>query len=701
MSARSFGLGVFLGIVVVAPLYVGAVSIRARALSSWHGSLARVAEAVIVIASLTMITQVLGVIGFLARWPVVWGSIIVGAAGYLVGHANVRDALRDTRSATKLPAISGVEVIVAIGATALVSAQWLAQSIHGVRTGMRQSVDTLWYHLPMAARFAREGSILHVHHFDYNPVTSSYPGGTSLLHATGILLFGNDALSPLLNLIFFAIAITAAWSIGKSVGAPSIALLGTVAVLGMPMLVGDPRFGQPGGAYNDVVGLACVLASIALLIASDLRGFPLFLAAIAAGLALGTKLSMLGAVGGLTIAVFVLAFQRRHFSIAMLWVVGTALTGGYWYVRNAAATRSPLPGVHLPLGPLAPPSLPAPPTDYVAHYLTNGKVLHGILAPGLSQTLGRGWIAVLFLVLAGGVLTLVRGSTPTVRALGAVSLFALVAYIFTPTFIGTPPILFSTTVRFAVVPLALGMTLLSAVPMLQQQWLRTISVLVLAGVLCFTQFSDLDPWVTAGRPAAVRGTQAIAGAGADVVAAWIVVGALAVLAIVITRFGVSSRVAFTVLVLTCTCLASGWWSVQRGYIERRSHASFGGFRTLPVVDALRRQRGVRIATQGLFLQYPMYGDDLSNYVQFLGRQKRNGSLVPLTTCRSWKHAINSDRYDYVLVAADHYPVAPLRRPNALAWAATEVGRGLRPLAREDEVAASFQVVRPLDERTCP
>src|SRR5205085_3461046 len=43
------------------------------------------------------------------------------------------------------------------------------------RTSRPETVDTLWYHLPQAARFVQTGSILHLHYFDNDPVTAFYP----------------------------------------------------------------------------------------------------------------------------------------------------------------------------------------------------------------------------------------------------------------------------------------------------------------------------------------------------------------------------------------------------------------------------------------------------------------------------------------------------------------------------------------------
>jgi hypothetical protein len=142
------------------------------------------------------------------------------------------------------------------------------------------------------------------------------------------------------------------------------------------------------------------------------------------------------------------------------------------------------------------------------------------------------------------------------------------------------------------------------------------------------------------------------------------------------------------------------WFVQRDQPQNR--LSTGVIYELKVVSPLRSLRDSRIATQGFFLQYVLYGPDVSNHVQYLGQTRSNGALTPLITCRAWKHEINAGDYDFLLVAPEHYPVAHTpARPKALEWAVTEHGEGLRELAHDGDIAAAFEVQGHLDERSCP
>ncbi len=67
------------------------------------------------------------------------------------------------------------------------------------------NVDTLWYHLPDAARFVQDGSITPLHFFDLETVTAFYPATSELIHGLGILLMGNDVLSPVINFGWLAL----------------------------------------------------------------------------------------------------------------------------------------------------------------------------------------------------------------------------------------------------------------------------------------------------------------------------------------------------------------------------------------------------------------------------------------------------------------------------------------------------------------
>ena len=67
--------------------------------------------------------------------------------------------------------------------------------------------DTTWYHMPFAARIAQEHSTVHLLFTDPLRLAAwFYPQSSELIHATAIVLFKSDWLSPLINLVWLAIA---------------------------------------------------------------------------------------------------------------------------------------------------------------------------------------------------------------------------------------------------------------------------------------------------------------------------------------------------------------------------------------------------------------------------------------------------------------------------------------------------------------
>src|SRR5690606_13243090 len=68
-------------------------------------------------------------------------------------------------------------------------------------TGMT-GFDTTWYHGPFAAGFAQMGDTFSLHQLAPQFLSWFYPQNSELLHGLGLLAFGNDFLSPLVNLVW-------------------------------------------------------------------------------------------------------------------------------------------------------------------------------------------------------------------------------------------------------------------------------------------------------------------------------------------------------------------------------------------------------------------------------------------------------------------------------------------------------------------
>ncbi len=146
-------------------------------------------------------------------------------------------------------------------ACAALAAAWMVPTLGTLAAGMDRA-DSLWYHMPLAARFVQTGYLGHIYFFDPVFLASFYPANSEVLHAVPILFFDRDIVSPVLNLGWLSVALLAAWCIGRPYGLAPQALIGASVALGSQSLV---EF-QAGEALNDITGVAFVLAAVAILV---------------------------------------------------------------------------------------------------------------------------------------------------------------------------------------------------------------------------------------------------------------------------------------------------------------------------------------------------------------------------------------------------------------------------------------------------
>ena len=366
------------------------------------------------------------------------------------------------------PPIRAVALVLA----GLVVAEWAVPTLQSYDVGMR-AFDSLWYHMPWAATFAQTGHVARLHFTDVEYLTAFYPAGAELVHGAGIVLLGRDALSPALNLVFLPLVLLAAWCVGRPRGFASATMSGAALALGTPMM----RFSQAGSAANDVVGVFFLVAAVALLVntiwATDAGGgsergalggsgavAPLALAALAAGLAIATKLSLLAPVLALSAGVLTLARPGFRRAAAGAWVGGIAVAGGFWYLRNLIAVGNPLPWISLGVLPVPSAPLQAHTAFSVLHYAGQGGIWNRFLEPGLADGFGPLWPALLAAAVLGPLACVARGPDRTTRVLGGVSLACLLAYLLTPESAAGPsghPLGFAFNLRYAAPGLTLGL----------------------------------------------------------------------------------------------------------------------------------------------------------------------------------------------------------------------------------------------------
>jgi 4-amino-4-deoxy-L-arabinose transferase-like glycosyltransferase len=503
-----------------------AYRLRARLIPAWQGAQARLVEAVVAIALLIWLGEILGTFGLFYDWIYVVASILVAAmAGALLPAGPVTagnpppppvaKASSGTGPPTAPPAGPSVWAwVITFGVIALVFAHWGLTTKDALDRGIF-NFDSLWYHMPFAADMVQSHSTTGLHYTETVFTNWFYPQNSELLHATGILLTHRDTLSLFLNFSFLGLAFLAAWCIGSPYRRGHLTVVAAAVVLECHTLV----VREPGAAKNDLVAAALLLAAVAILvIAWEHRGsrasakealvpgggtvggpapedalatgggggspavtgpagpsplvWPIAAAGLAVGLAVGTKSTAVAMAAALTLAVVVLAPAGRRWITFGWWFVPALLGGGYWYLRNLIVAGNPLPQAS-GIGPIG---LPHPerlqegrPDFNIVHYATDTGVWRDYFEPGLHQAFGALWPLVIAAAIAGGLLALLRGREAILRWMGAVALLGLLAYVFTPLSAAGAdgaPVGFGINIRYAIPPLLLGMVLLAAQPWL-------------------------------------------------------------------------------------------------------------------------------------------------------------------------------------------------------------------------------------------
>jgi hypothetical protein len=628
-------LGLVLLVVLVSAAAVAAVELRRLALPGWTAAPARLAEAIAGIAVVVLVAQLLGSVGLFRWWALVLGlCLAAGTAGAVRRRLQSRIAaasLSDLRVAvpSSRAAVALAALVVVAGLTRAIQAAFDA-----LHVGML-SYDTLWYHLPFAARFAQTGSLTGLHYVGNGP-TTFYPANGELVNAVGMLLFHGDLLSPGVNIGWLALALLGGWCVGRPYGAAPATTAAVCVTAFLPVLGGA----QAGTAGTDVAVLALLVAAVALLVNAPRSIAAVAFAALAAGLAAGTKLDAWAAAVVLVVPALVGARGRR-IAAAVAWAVGLFVGAAFWYIRNLATVGNPFPW----FGRFA--SLPttSTPTDCgttsVAHYLGHT----GVLVSQLPSALGARWWLVLGLA-AVGTASALLSSQALIRSLGAVTVVAAAAYLVTPaTAGGHDARCFSFNTRFATPAVALGLILLPlALAPLKHGSL--LSVIALGVTLVLTV-----------HPA--RGAAAV------------VVACALVAAVLYLGTGAGRAVPATVNAALVVAVAAAALVLARH--EQQLYAA-GRYGAVPysdpvaqIVHRLRFVRSSRIAYVGLSEAYPLYGADLTNRVDDLARRRR-ARYVAYSTCRSWLDALRAGRYRYVVTAHESTADSP-----AAGWTRRDAG----------------------------
>jgi len=705
LTAADYLVGTVELLALVAALAFGAFRVRRLLLPGWEGPPARLAEIVLGVTALVWISEILGTFGWFHEFTVLTVTIVVGIGAGLVASRLEAGRAPEQSQALPRPPVWNIAAIVAVLSVGALAAAWVVPTLSTLASGFDRT-DTLWYHLPLAAKFVQTGYLGHIYFFDPIFLASFYPANSEVIHAVPMLFFDRDIVSTVINLGWLGVALLSAYCIGRPYGLGPQALIGSSIVLGSQSLV---EF-QAGEALNDITGVAFVLAAVALLVngyaAGASSGEPvtgrriapaaLAFAGIAAGFAAGVKLSFLAPVAALTVIVIVIAPRTTRLRATLVFGIPMVAAGGYWYLRNLIAVGNPIPYI----GSVGPISLPAPVRDFqlrpdyaVVHYWNDTSVWTNWFAPGLHESFGTLWPATLLGMLGVAVYAIWRGGEPILRALGAFVIVTAVAYAFTPlTAAGEPgqPVAFTWNLRYLAPAIAVGLAILPCLPAARATARRRAIVLAAMSIVLAFTIGSLVQWHQGHVKGAVAaGVLVVLGAGAIALAhrrGWIR----------------SSRgwMRLAVAVGVVAVAIAGGYVAQRHYLKNRFE---NAGQSQDLTEALRWANDVRDARiaiagiRGVFTQYPFYGTDLSNEVQWLGVRGSHDSYTRIPDCRQWREAINAGHYTHVVTTFDPFLPGTMHNSPEGRW--TESDPNARVVVQEGPVRV-FEITGPLNPAGC-
>jgi hypothetical protein len=746
-STGDYILGTIGLLAVVLSMAIAGRTTRRAALPGWTGTPAVLADSVIAIGILVVIAEVLGLFGILDGVLLVAACLIVGGGAVRLEPMLIRAGARMAHwdkgrgsEERKAPPASRLELAVAIVIALIVAAQWAGPTLLALDRGIYGG-DSLWYHMPLAAHIAQTGSVTSLLYTDPLYLNWFYPQVSELIHGGGILLYGNDFPSPLLNMVWLGLALFAGWCIGRPYGSGATSLAAVASVMAANLLFSR----QPGNANNDVVAIALFLSAVALLVnarweqaaeggppgaprrtssapseggTAASRGFPgrppfgvLLIAGLAAGLALGTKLTVVPPVLALTVGVVYIAGKGSRMRAAGTWLGGMVVGGGYWYARNLIVSGNPFPWQDI--GPIHHAEALQGRHPYaIVHYATDTDVWGRYFSPALNERLGDLWPAYLALAVIGVLLVLWRGGRME-RMLGVVALLAAIAYLLTPLGASGPegmPVGFRLNIRYLAPGLVLALTLLAIPPSFlrgrrawrlgdtERLW-RLVTLAIFAALVV----------VSAGAIEAID-TDRIPGTAVIAIALIAVPLGL----VFLSRRGLPPVPLAGLGAAVIIALAVGGRFAQDHYLDERYSSSAPDYPKTeqPAVelgqglgaayDWARGTHDLKIAlsgTMGALFQYGLWGLDSNNDVRYIGEHGPRGSFNEIPQCPEFIAALNDGDYDYVVTTPTYHQddpaadTAPIQRD----WVSR--AGNIRRVAGANLVDV-WRVTGPLDPLAC-
>jgi hypothetical protein len=715
-SFGSYLGGCFAVIGIVSAVGLGGYWLRRWIVPEFSGSLARLADATIAVALLVLSLELLGTLSILRLGWIVVVCIGIGLLAAWIGWRMAPEADREVSA----PKVQMMALLLALGVASFTVAEWTFPAQLSLDNGMFGG-DTTWYHMPFAARFAQEGSIVHLHFTDPLRLAAwFYPQSSELIHGAGIVLFRTDWLSPLINLIWLSIALLAAWSMGRPYKVGPATLVAGAIILDSGVMIET----QPGEGRNDIMGLAFLIAFAAFLINGHQRRAPsegaavqdaperdaplldrgpLIVAGIAAGLAASVKYTFLIPVVAITVGVVLFSGRGRRLTTA--WVLGLSafVVGGYWYVRAMIKTG----GNPIPYSGFGPLHLPQPnqmpldprPRFSVSDYITNPTIYRKWFFPQLDNAFGPLWPLILILAVAAAVFLAVRSRNRIVQVIAAAALLTAVVYVFTPlTAAGQEgsPTGFFTNTRYLVPGLVLAMTMLPIARPLRAPDSRARQTLLFLVVVYAITVLTTPRWYPGYIVGTIFLTLALVWAPAGL--------GLARGERRVSRGQVAAGLGAVLLLAVVLGRAQEVQYYNHHYTEPDHFLQNGGPKKAYLFARRQEDKRIGIAGSGeiFFGQYGYYGKNLDNYVQYIGVPGPNGTYRLATTCPQFRRRINAGHYDFLILSQYTMDVAGPYQFPVYAWVKNDpnVTKLIEETDIEPEPDYVFRVDGPLDPAGC-
>jgi hypothetical protein len=213
--------------------WVGAARVRRRLLPEVRGEVGFLASAVVAIALLIWVAEVLGTVSLFKPVPYLIGVAAVGSVlRFAVGEPGVDSggdaepaplgSVEQSGGGTSGPVgVGGATYrpsLIATVVSLVIAGIAIGHFVSGVKlrlgTGMT-GFDSTWYHGPFAAGFFQTGNTIDLHFIAPQFLAWFYPANSEVVHAIGMLAFSRDLLSPLLNLGWLLGCLLACWCIGR------------------------------------------------------------------------------------------------------------------------------------------------------------------------------------------------------------------------------------------------------------------------------------------------------------------------------------------------------------------------------------------------------------------------------------------------------------------------------------------------------